>query len=168
MRTVIRSASGLDVALAEPVDGDEDLLADDADGLFKVDEDSRPMPYRPPAGFLVVIAPSTGELLGDVGWIAVLHGPTAACAAWNIGIDLRPAARGRGVGSAAQRLLVEHLFASTEVDRVEASTDVANVAEQKALERAGFRREGVLRGGQLRGGQRRDLVLYGVLRGDLG
>jgi RimJ/RimL family protein N-acetyltransferase len=70
------------------------------------------------------------------------------------------------VGTIAQRLLAEHLFATTPLDRVEAGTDVDNIAEQKALERAGFRREGVLRGTQVRGGVRRDLVHYGLLRTD--
>jgi RimJ/RimL family protein N-acetyltransferase len=49
---------------------------------------------------------------------------------------------------------------------VEASTDVENLAEQRALERAGFTREGVLRHAQFRDGGFRDLVLYSRLRGD--
>ncbi len=65
-----------------------------------------------------------------------------------------------------QRLLADHLFATTEVDRVEASTAVDNVAEQKALERAGFRREGVLRGAQVRGDVRHALIQYSRLRTD--
>ena len=44
--------------------------------------------------------------------------------------------------------------------------DVENVAEQRALERAGFTREGVLRGAQHRRGRWRDLVLYARLRDD--
>ena len=111
---------------------------------------------------------ATGALLGGVSWHAVDYGGTVSCSAWNIGIGLLPEARGRGIGTLAQRLLVEHLLATTELDRIEASTDVDNVAEQRALEKAGFRREGVLRGAQLRGGIRRDLVHYGLVRGDLG
>ncbi|MCP2165764.1 GNAT family N-acetyltransferase [Goodfellowiella coeruleoviolacea] len=164
-RRVVAGRDG--VVLAEPAAGDQGVLDQAGDGAFQVDVDSRPLPYLPPRGQLVVVDQASGELLGDVGWIPVLHGPSAACQAWNIGIDLLPAARGRGVGTLAQRLLVEHLFATTAVDRIEASTDVANVAEQRALERAGFQREGVLRGAQLRGGQRRDIVLYGVLRTDV-
>jgi len=153
------------VALAEPAAGDQAALAAGGPGPFDVDHDERPLPYLPPAGSLVVL--DGGRLAGDVGWIPVLNGPTYACLAWNIGIDLLPAARGRGVGTLAQRLLAEHLFATTDVDRVQATTDVDNLAEQRALERAGFRREGVLRGAQLRGGRRRDIVMYGMLRGDL-
>ncbi|MFD9092636.1 GNAT family N-acetyltransferase [Streptomyces collinus] len=56
------------------------------------------------------------------------------------------AERGKGYGKHAQRRLVEYLFAHTKVNRVEAGTEVTNIAEQRALERAGFTREGVLRG----------------------
>ena len=42
-----------------------------------------------------------------------------------------------------------------------------NVAEQRALERAGFTREGVLRHTQLRAGRWRDNVIYSVLRAEV-
>jgi hypothetical protein len=45
-------------------------------------------------------------------------------------------------------------------------TDVANIAEQRALERIGFRREGVMRGLAFDGGRWHDGVLYARLRGD--
>jgi RimJ/RimL family protein N-acetyltransferase len=47
---------------------------------------------------------------------------------------------------------VDSLFAHTTVHRIEAATETGNIAEQKALERAGFTREGVLRGIRWRGG----------------
>jgi RimJ/RimL family protein N-acetyltransferase len=43
---------------------------------------------------------------------------------------------------------------------------VDNLAEQRALERAGFAREGVLRSAQFRDGRFHDLVLYSRLRSD--
>jgi RimJ/RimL family protein N-acetyltransferase len=78
----------------------------------------------------------------------------------------RPEARGRGAGTAAQRLLVRYLFAHTQVARVEAATEVENIAERRALEKAGFTREGVMRGYSFRDGHWRDMVLYSVLRGE--
>lgn len=116
-------------------------------------------------GRMLVLA--DGEPVGDVSWHPVWYGPTAGSRALNIGIGLVPAARGRGIGTLAQRLLAEHLFASTDVHRVEASTDVANLAEQRCLQKAGFTREGVLRGAQQRADGWHDLVSYAVLRGDL-
>ena len=41
-----------------------------------------------------------------------------------------------------------------------------NLAEQRALERAGFTREGVLRHAQFRDGGFHDMVLYSRLRDD--
>jgi RimJ/RimL family protein N-acetyltransferase len=106
--------------------------------------------------------------VGDVSWHAVGYGGNAGSTAYNIGIELVSMARGRGIGTIAQRLLAEHLFATTAVHRVEASTDVTNVAEQRALESAGFIREGVLRGAQFRGdGIHHDLVSFSILRTDL-
>jgi RimJ/RimL family protein N-acetyltransferase len=90
-----------------------------------------------------------------------------ACRALNIGISLLPGHRGRGYGSAAQRALAEYLFATTLVERIEAETDVENVAEQRALERAGFTREGVLRHAQFHVGRWRDTVIYSVLRAEV-
>jgi RimJ/RimL family protein N-acetyltransferase len=52
------------------------------------------------------------------------------------------------------------------VNRIEAQTDVDNVAEQRALEKAGFHREGVARGAQFRAGAYHDLVTYSRLRND--
>jgi aminoglycoside 6'-N-acetyltransferase len=63
-------------------------------------------------------------------------------------------------------LLAAYLFDTYPVMRVEASTDIANIPEQKALEKAGFTREGIMRGAQWRGGQWHDLVLYSKLRGE--
>jgi RimJ/RimL family protein N-acetyltransferase len=85
---------------------------------------------------------------------------------WNIGIDLVPEGRGQGFGTEAQRLLAGYLFATTKVNRVEASTDVENMSEQRSLEKAGFTREGVVRGAQFRGGSFHDLVVYARLRSD--
>ncbi|WP_151769640.1 GNAT family N-acetyltransferase [Streptomyces abyssomicinicus] len=116
-------------------------------------------------GRLAVAHADDDRFLGEVQWHQVLQGPASPC--WNIGILLLTAERGNGYGKRAQRLLVEYLFAHTQVNRVEAGTEVANVAEQKALEWAGFTREGVLRGACFRGGAWRDMVGYSVLRAEV-
>ena len=43
-------------------------------------------------------------------------------------------------------------------------TDVENLAEQRALEKAGYHRDGVLLGAQFRAGAYHDLVVYSVVR----
>ena len=105
-----------------------------------------------------------GACVGDVGWHYVQWGPTSASRSPMIGIWLTASVRGKGVGSTAQRLLVDLLFRHTAVNRVEAHTDVENTAEQRALEGCRFSREGVIRGGQWRDGAFRDGFLYSLLR----
>jgi len=117
-------------------------------------------------GVLIVERIADGTPIGTVGWHRVTYGPNPESAAWNFGIELRPDARGQGYGSEAQRLLAAYLFETTGANRVEASTDLDNVAEQRALEKAGFRREGIARGAQYRAGRHRDLVTYARLRDD--
>lgn len=115
-------------------------------------------------GTLIVEVEADRTPIGTVTWHAERYGPTPESTAWNIGINLIPERRGQGYGAEAQRLLADHLFATTSVNRVDAMTDVENVAEQRALERAGFTREGVLRGAQFRAGGWHDLVVYAVVR----
>ena len=164
-RTIVAERDG--VALAEPVPGEQERFHQETAGDFDVDSDDRPRIARPIQLSTLTVLDAAGEMVGGVSWHPVDYGGTLGCTSWNIGIGLVPSARGRGIGTIAQRLLVEHLFATTPVDRIEAGTDVENIAEQKALERAGFRREGVLRGTQLRGGTRHALAHYGILREDL-
>lgn len=113
-----------------------------------------------------LIATLDGEAIGEVGWHAVHYGQPPASMAFNMGILMRPEARGQGHGTRSHELLVEYLFAHTLVNRIEASTDVENLAEQRALEKAGFTREGVARGSQFRNGSYHDMVVYSRLRSD--
>lgn len=117
-------------------------------------------------GQLIVELVADATPIGTVSWHRVLNGPNPESAAWNMGISLLPDARGHGYGSEAQRQLADYLFATTDANRVEASTDVANAAEQRSLEKAGFTREGVQRGAQFRAGGYHDLVVYSRLRDD--
>lgn len=116
-------------------------------------------------GTLIVERVANGTPIGTVSWRAVRYGPNPESVAWNIGISLIPEARGHGFGGEAQRILADHLFATTPVNRIEAATDVYNAAEQRALEKAGFRHEGVLRGAQYRAGGWHDLVVFARVRG---
>ena len=63
-------------------------------------------------------------------------------------------------------LLLDYLFSETAINRLEAGTDVENIAEQRSLEKAGLRREGVARGAQYRAGAYHDLVVYARIRDD--
>lgn len=122
----------------------------------------------PDRGRLLIERVSDGAWIGDVSWHPEMYGPGTESRALNIGISLHPEARGHGYGTEAQRLLAELLFESFDVERVEASTDIENLPEQRSLEKAGFTREGVLRRAQFRAGAYHDLVNYSMIREDLG
>ena len=115
-------------------------------------------------GQLMVERIDDGQVIGVVGWHLVGYGPNPESAAWNVGIALLPDARGHGFGAEAQALLAAYLFETTGMNRVEAETDIDNVAEQRSLEKAGFTREGTVRGAQFRAGAYHDLVTYSILR----
>src|SRR5262249_61474682 len=83
-----------------------------------------------------------------------------------IGIVLLPQVRGFGYGTQAQRLLARYLFAHTTVHRIWAGTEVDNIAEQRALEKAGFTREGITRATGWRDGAWRDGGIYSLLLTD--
>ncbi|MEU1465113.1 GNAT family protein [Streptomyces sp. NPDC005727] len=107
-----------------------------------------------------------GRWAGSSGSRAPGGGPaTSTC--WTLAIGLVPAVRGRGIGTRAQRLLAAYLFDHTRAERLQAWTDCANLAEQRALEKAGFVREGVLRSAQWRGGRWHDQVIFSMLRAEL-
>lgn len=84
-------------------------------------------------GALTVVA-ADGEVAGEVSW----HwqrwrwGPNDGSSCPMFGIWLRPQYRGRGLGTAAPAALIDLLFPHTTTHRVEAHTDIQNVAEQRA------------------------------------
>ena len=83
---------------------------------------------------------------------------------WELGVELwEERDRGRGIGHEACALLVSYLFDRESAIRVQATTDVDNVAMRRTLERFGFGFEGVLRGFMpAADGPPRDYAMYGM------
>lgn len=108
-----------------------------------------------------------GTAIGSVSWIQVPYGPNQRSLAWSIGITVLPVYRGRGLGASAQRHLALELLGRSRANRVQADTDIGNVAEQRSLQLAGFTREGIARGAQWRRGRWHDRVLFSLLRSDV-
>jgi aminoglycoside 6'-N-acetyltransferase len=114
----------------------------------------------------LMIVTLAGEIVGGMSYHEVRYGPNIGSRAYNIGLHITPDQRGKGYGSEAQRLLAGYLLQTFPIARVEAETDITNLPEQRALEKAGFTREGVLRKAQWRAGDWHDLVVYSRVRGD--
>jgi RimJ/RimL family protein N-acetyltransferase len=117
-------------------------------------------------GGQAIIELPNGTPIGSVSWIQTPHGPNKRSLVWVIGIVLLPEHRGHGFGASAQRVLAEQLFADSDANRVEASTDVGNLSEQRSLALAGFLNEGVRRGALWRRGSWHDQIIFGRLRTD--
>ena len=85
-------------------------------------------------GGTLAVADRQGALVGRVQWFKSFWGPPDSSWCWSIAIGLPPERRGEGIGTAAQRLLGNYLFAHTRAVRIQAWTDTENIAEQRALE----------------------------------
>ena len=85
-----------------------------------------------------------------------------------IGYGVIPSERGRGYGTEAATMIVDYLFLTKDLVRIQADADRANVASQRVLEKAGFTKDGVLRKVSFEQGEWRDAVLYSVLRDEWG
>ena len=76
-----------------------------------------------------------------------------------------PAQRGRGIGTQVHQAFCELLFREIpSIHKIEAYTDLENLAEQRALEKSGFTQEELLRKLGVLRGVVRDMYLYGLLR----
>jgi len=81
-----------------------------------------------------------------------------------IGFAIIPPERGKGYGTEAIQLMVDHLFLTKEIARIQASTDTRNLASQRALEKASFAKEGTMRKSWYAKGRYNDHYLYSILR----
>jgi RimJ/RimL family protein N-acetyltransferase len=81
-----------------------------------------------------------------------------------IGYDLILNERGKGYGTEAVQIIIDHLFLTKDIVRIQAITNVDNTPSQKVLEKAGFKREGTLRKVSHIGEEWGDAYVYSVLR----
>jgi len=86
-----------------------------------------------------------------------------------VGYILMPWGRGQGYATRTVRLVARWVFDDLDLTRLQARTDVRNVASQRVLERVGFQREGVARSGHVLplSGERIDTLMWSLLPGEL-
>ena len=75
-----------------------------------------------------------------------------------------PSEKGKGYGTEAAQLMVDYLFLSRNIVRIQGSANVRNKASQRVLEKAGFRMEGTSRKSSFVRGVWTDSHLYSILR----
>ena len=126
--------------------------------------------YYTPPGFehhsdsFVIVSRASGELQGKIGFfnpfaIDLFHGK-------EIWYQVHPTFRRQGVGTQAACLLVNHLFSTTPVNRLQATVVVGNQGSCGVLENAGMQAEGIYRGIFYLDGRYQDMHLYALVRAD--
>jgi ribosomal-protein-alanine N-acetyltransferase len=81
-----------------------------------------------------------------------------------IGYALVSSERGKGFGTETARILVDYVFLSKDIVRIQAGTHIENKASQKVLEKAGFTREGIVRKEMFVRRKWADFYRYSILR----
>jgi RimJ/RimL family protein N-acetyltransferase len=81
-----------------------------------------------------------------------------------IGYALIPNERRKGYGTEAVLVMVDYLFLSKSIVRIQAGTNVENEASQKVLEKVGFQKEGLNRREVFVRGKWTDFYNYSILR----
>jgi len=81
-----------------------------------------------------------------------------------IGYALVSGERGKGYGTEAVQIMVDYLFLTKDIVRIQATTDVRNMPSQRVLEKVGFRKEGTLRKSGFTRGELTDECIYSILR----
>jgi RimJ/RimL family protein N-acetyltransferase len=81
-----------------------------------------------------------------------------------IGCFLVLGERGKGYGTEATQLMVDYLFLTKDIVRIQATTNVGNETARRALEKAGFKTEGTIRKLKFVRGVWTDSYLLSILR----
>lgn len=108
-----------------------------------------------------IIEKKDGSKIGYICHFILVH---PAGKLLEIGYSLVPNERGKGYCTEAVEIMVDYLFLSKDITRVQACTDTRNLASQKVLEKAGFKKEGTMRKYLFLRGELRDACMYSILR----
>jgi RimJ/RimL family protein N-acetyltransferase len=104
-----------------------------------------------------LIEKKDGSRIGSIG-----HYPRGSML--EIGYSIFPDERGKGYCTEAVQIMVDYLFMSRNIVRVQAHTSIRNKASQRVLEKSGFMKEGSLRKEYFVRGEWVDSCIYGLLR----
>jgi ribosomal-protein-alanine N-acetyltransferase len=101
-----------------------------------------------------------------IGAVANFTVKTSAYELLEIGFFLDTFERRKGYCTEAVMILVDYIFLSKDIPRIQAISDLQNIGAHKVLEKAGFIREGVIHCMMFNQGEWRDAALYSILRRD--
>ena len=81
-----------------------------------------------------------------------------------LGYFILPEERQKGYANEAIQIIVDYLFLTKNIIRIQAQVDPENVASWKTLEKLGFQKEGMLRKAFYCRGKWKDDLIYSILR----
>jgi RimJ/RimL family protein N-acetyltransferase len=114
------------------------------------------------APFAIVHA-SEGRLLGSISLLRFAWSDARG----EVGYWLARWARGQGHATRATRLICAWGFGALRLERIDLMAATGNPGSQQVAERAGFTREAVLRSYMRGTFERQDMVMFGLLKGEL-
>ena len=120
---------------------------------------------RPPSSlvfFLIVKNHDDKSAIGSV--VHFVPSPLSkSCLEIGYGID-DLSLRGKGYASEAVKLLIDYLFSTRPLERIQATIIVENLPSQQVVEKLGFTKEGTMRKNDFVKGRFVDTLVYSLLR----
>ncbi len=110
----------------------------------------------------VVTLKETGTVIGTIGFIWYSDENRSA----ELGYSFSREYWNHGYATQALQAVIDSVFRSLPVNRLEAQHDVRNPASGRVMEKCGLRKEGILRNRILNKGEYVDAALYALLRSD--
>jgi ribosomal-protein-alanine N-acetyltransferase len=83
-----------------------------------------------------------------------------------IGYVIDTPERGKGYATEAVQILVDFLFLTRQLERIQAMIDTENKGSQRVIEKAGFSREGELRNAYWTRGKWKNAYMYSITRSE--
>jgi len=110
----------------------------------------------------VVVLRGTGTVIGTVGFVWYSAENNTA----ELGYSFSREYWNHGYATQALRAVIDAVFSSLPLNRLEAQHDVRNPASGRVMQKCGLTQEGILRGRILNKGEYVDTALYSILRSD--
>jgi [ribosomal protein S5]-alanine N-acetyltransferase len=142
-----------DPALGVMIGTETDPTEDEV--VAQAEEEPRPGQLR-----LAIVDATTLEFMGVIG----LYRMDLQHRRGEVGFWLTAAARGRGLGTRAVRLLTGWAFETLGFNRVELTTTPDNAAARRLAQGLGFKEEGTMRERNVERGHRVDVMMLAVLK----
>ena len=109
-----------------------------------------------------VVHRTSGHVIGSIGFVG--YSPVHHAA--DVGYSFSREYWNRGYATQSLKAVVDAVFRSLPLNRLEAQHDVRNPASGRVMQKSGLRQEGILRGRVLNKGEFADVALYAILRSD--